>query len=214
MVKEGVLAQVGVLLPLLALVVILVFFLTVVEGCNGGGAGDELVLSWIPARFDCHGSIAECLAGDEFELGMEAARRILDRSAITPFLSIETFSHSLSISQNPFLSLKTILKCEMGQKSSLLSSAACRIGGAIFERFDRDRSGKIDTSELREALLSLGFVVSPTVLDLLVTKFDKSRGKSKAIEYDNFIECCLTVKGLRETFKEKDRQLLPMSLSC
>ncbi|WVZ54563.1 hypothetical protein U9M48_005344 [Paspalum notatum var. saurae] len=75
---------------------------------------------------------------------------------------------------------------------------------AIFERFDRDRSGKIDTSELRDALLSLGYSVSPTVLDLLVSKFDKTGGKNKAIEYDNFIECCLTVKGLTEKFKEKD----------
>jgi calcium-binding protein CML len=75
---------------------------------------------------------------------------------------------------------------------------------AIFERFDRDRSGKIDASELRDALLSLGYSVSPTVLDLLVTKFDKTGGKSRAIEYDNFIECCLTVKGLTEKFKEKD----------
>ncbi|KAL4607747.1 hypothetical protein ACB092_09G197900 [Castanea dentata] len=75
----------------------------------------------------------------------------------------------------------------------------------IFERFDRDRSGRIDSNELREALLSLGFAVSPVVLDLLVSKFDKTGGKSKAIEYDNFIECCLTVKGLTEKFKEKDR---------
>lgn len=59
---------------------------------------------------------------------------------------------------------------------------------AIFERFDRDRSGKIDSTELREALLSLGYSVSPTVLDLLVSKFDKTGGKNKAIEYDNFIE--------------------------
>lgn len=59
---------------------------------------------------------------------------------------------------------------------------------AIFERFDRDRSGKIDANELREALLSLGFSVSPVVLELLVSKFDKSGGKNKAIEYDNFIE--------------------------
>lgn len=58
----------------------------------------------------------------------------------------------------------------------------------IFERFDRDRSGKIDANELREALLSLGFSVSPAVLDLLVSKFDKSGGKNRAIEYDNFIE--------------------------
>ncbi|XP_024017302.1 probable calcium-binding protein CML49 [Morus notabilis] len=74
----------------------------------------------------------------------------------------------------------------------------------IFEKFDRDRSGRIDTNELREALLSLGFAVSPVVLDLLVSKFDKTGGKTKAIEYDNFIECCLTVKGLTEKFKEKD----------
>ncbi|XP_047311149.1 calcium-binding protein CBP-like [Impatiens glandulifera] len=75
---------------------------------------------------------------------------------------------------------------------------------AIFERFDADRSGKIDSRELRDALLSLGFSVSPTVLDLLVSKFDKTGGKSKAVEYDNFIECCLTVKGLTEKFKERD----------
>lgn len=74
----------------------------------------------------------------------------------------------------------------------------------IFEKFDRDRSGKIDTNELREALMSLGFAVSPVILDLLVSKFDKTGGKTKAIEYDNFIECCLTVKGLTEKFKEKD----------
>ncbi|XP_076891423.1 calcium-binding protein CBP-like isoform X2 [Bidens hawaiensis] len=75
---------------------------------------------------------------------------------------------------------------------------------ANFEKFDRDRSGQIDVNELREALLSLGFAVSPVVLDLLVSKFDKTGGKNKAIEYDNFIECCLTVKGLTEKFKEKD----------
>ncbi|PON31904.1 Parvalbumin [Parasponia andersonii] len=74
----------------------------------------------------------------------------------------------------------------------------------IFEQFDRDRSGRIDLNELRDALLSLGFAVSPTVLELLVSKFDKTGGHSKAIEYDNFIECCLTVKGLTEKFKEKD----------
>ncbi|XP_028761479.1 probable calcium-binding protein CML50 isoform X2 [Neltuma alba] len=73
---------------------------------------------------------------------------------------------------------------------------------AIFERFDMDRSGRIDLPELRDALLSLGFAVSPAVLDLLVSKFDKSGGQSKAIEYDNFIECCLTVKGCIEKEKQ------------
>ncbi|XP_074356521.1 calcium-binding protein CBP-like [Apium graveolens] len=84
-------------------------------------------------------------------------------------------------------------------RSSPLSSFAL---GEIFEKNDGDISGKIDASELREALVSLGFVVSP--LDLLVSKFDKTGGRNKAIEYDNFIECYLTVKGLTEKFKEKD----------
>lgn len=66
----------------------------------------------------------------------------------------------------------------------------------IFERFDRDRSGKIDSNELRDALLSLGFSVSPAVLDLLVSKFDKTGGKNKAIEYDNFIEYVLFTVSL------------------
>ncbi|CAL9151337.1 unnamed protein product [Musa hybrid cultivar] len=42
--KEGILAQVGLSLPLLALTIILIFFLTIAEGGNGGGAGDELAL--------------------------------------------------------------------------------------------------------------------------------------------------------------------------
>ncbi|KAL1813536.1 hypothetical protein DCAR_0625843 [Daucus carota subsp. sativus] len=78
---------------------------------------------------------------------------------------------------------------------------------AKFESFDQDRSGKIDASELREAIRSLGYVLSPVVMDLLISKFDKYGGASQAIEYDNFIECCLTVKGLTEKFKEKDSAL-------
>ncbi|RWV78505.1 hypothetical protein BHE74_00031593 [Ensete ventricosum] len=89
--KEGILAQVGLLLPLLALVVILVFFLIVVKSDSGRGAGDELALGWIPVGSDCHGSIAECLAGNEFELGVEAEAtlHILACSTITPFPSLK-----------------------------------------------------------------------------------------------------------------------------
>ncbi|THU50914.1 hypothetical protein C4D60_Mb06t25400 [Musa balbisiana] len=85
MAKEGILAQVGLLLPLLALAIILVFFLIIIEGGSSGGVRDELTLGWISTGSGCCESIVECLAGDKFELGMEATRRILARSAITPF---------------------------------------------------------------------------------------------------------------------------------
>ncbi|KAL5719824.1 hypothetical protein ACHQM5_012560 [Ranunculus cassubicifolius] len=79
---------------------------------------------------------------------------------------------------------------------------------AMFQKFDRDRNGKIDLTELREALRSLGYPVSETVLELLIIKFDKNGGNGRmAIGFDGFIECCLTVKGLTDKFKEKDQML-------
>lgn len=42
------------------------------------------ILGWIPTRSPCKGSIAECLAGEEFELDSESSRRIL---ATTRYIS-------------------------------------------------------------------------------------------------------------------------------
>ncbi|XP_074559970.1 protein RALF-like 33 [Curcuma longa] len=35
---------------------------------------------WIPSLSGCHGTVAECLAENEFDLGFEASRRILATS--------------------------------------------------------------------------------------------------------------------------------------
>ncbi|XP_057547647.1 calcium-binding protein CBP-like [Amaranthus tricolor] len=77
---------------------------------------------------------------------------------------------------------------------------------AMFQRFDRNRNGSIDSSELGQALSCLGYQVSPVIINLLAAKFSKS-GRSHtyrcSLQYDSFIECCLTVKGLSETFYAK-----------
>ncbi|XP_076960852.1 putative calcium-binding protein CML48 [Bidens hawaiensis] len=75
---------------------------------------------------------------------------------------------------------------------------------AIFERFDRDRSGKIDAAELREALYSLGYAIPPSVLQLLISKYDDQSGRRVDLSFDSFVECGMIVKGLTEKFKEKD----------
>ncbi|KAL5204360.1 hypothetical protein ABZP36_009231 [Zizania latifolia] len=121
---------------------------------------------------------------------------------------------ALSGYNNPSFSLRTVRLLmysftnsnvrRIGPKEFISVYYSLQNWRSVFERFDRDRSGRIDAMELRDALLGLGYSVSPTVLDLLVFKFDKTGGKSRAIEYDNFIECCLTVKGLTEKFKERD----------
>ncbi|KAL8227188.1 hypothetical protein R6Q57_017020 [Mikania cordata] len=75
---------------------------------------------------------------------------------------------------------------------------------AIFERFDRDRSGKIDAAELRDALYSLGYAIPPSVLQLLISRYDDQSGRRVDLSFDSFVECGMIVKGLTEKFKEKD----------
>ncbi|CBI28317.3 unnamed protein product, partial [Vitis vinifera] len=75
---------------------------------------------------------------------------------------------------------------------------------AIFERFDRDRSGKIDSMELKDALYSLGYAVPPSVLQVLISKYDDRSGRRVELNFDSFVECGMIVKGLTEKFKEKD----------
>lgn len=59
---------------------------------------------------------------------------------------------------------------------------------AIFERFDRDRSGKIDLEELRDALYSLGYAVPPPVLQLLISRYNNGSGGKAQLSFDSFIE--------------------------
>lgn len=58
----------------------------------------------------------------------------------------------------------------------------------IFERFDRDRSGKIDVEELRDALYSIGYVLPPSVLRVLISRYDDGSGLRVELNFDSFIE--------------------------
>jgi calcium-binding protein CML len=74
----------------------------------------------------------------------------------------------------------------------------------IFDRYDRDRSGKIDSRELTEALRSLGYAVPPSVVELLIANYNDGVPRNGALDFDNFVECGMVVKGLTDKFKEKD----------
>lgn len=74
----------------------------------------------------------------------------------------------------------------------------------IFDRYDRDRSGKIDSGELSEALRGLGYAVPPSVIDVLIANYNNGVARCGALDFDNFVECGMVVKGLTEKFKEND----------
>ncbi|KAM3207940.1 hypothetical protein ACQJBY_062925 [Aegilops geniculata] len=68
----------------------------------------------------------------------------------------------------------------------------------VFDRYDRDRSGKIDSDELREALRGLGYAVPPSVIDLLIANYNNSVSHRGALDFDNFVECGMVVKVRRQ----------------
>ncbi|XP_054814159.1 probable calcium-binding protein CML48 isoform X2 [Prosopis cineraria] len=65
---------------------------------------------------------------------------------------------------------------------------------AIFERYDRDRSGKIDPLELRDALYGIGYAVPASVLQLLLSKYSNGSGGRVELGFDSFVECGMVVK--------------------
>ncbi|XP_042413163.1 protein RALF-like 33 [Zingiber officinale] len=72
------------LLPVSLLVAALAVVATALAPDAASGAAVDLPLGWIPALSGCRGTIAECLAGEEFDLGSEVSRRVL---ATTNYIS-------------------------------------------------------------------------------------------------------------------------------
>ncbi|KAI9141187.1 hypothetical protein BKA69DRAFT_1075343 [Paraphysoderma sedebokerense] len=73
---------------------------------------------------------------------------------------------------------------------------------ACFQSFDRDRSGYIDKNELRQALLAFGYNLSESLCDMMIRKYDR-HGRNN-ITFDSFIQACVTVKSLTESFQRYD----------
>lgn len=73
---------------------------------------------------------------------------------------------------------------------------------ATFDSFDTDRSGSIDQGELQTAFQRLGYSLSPNFTSLVLSRFD--RQGHRALKLDDFIQCCVLLRMLTDTFRAKD----------
>ncbi|XP_076313688.1 calpain-B-like isoform X1 [Tachypleus tridentatus] len=70
----------------------------------------------------------------------------------------------------------------------------------VFKKYDRDDSGFLNTMELRMALNSAGYRVNSNILRTLVLRY----GKKEQMGFEDFLMCTIKLKGMIETFLEKD----------
>jgi Ca2+-binding EF-hand superfamily protein len=71
-----------------------------------------------------------------------------------------------------------------------------------FRSFDRDNSGNIDRSELKQALTQFGYRLSEGFYNLLMQKFDRTH--SGTIYFDDFVQLCVVLQTLTASFRDKD----------
>ncbi|KAI9805415.1 MAG: hypothetical protein M1825_000666 [Sarcosagium campestre] len=72
----------------------------------------------------------------------------------------------------------------------------------LFDRFDVDRSGNISLDEYSNALVSFGYRLSPSFVQIIFKNYDK-RG-ANAISFDLFVQSCISLKRMTDVFKKYD----------
>jgi Ca2+-binding EF-hand superfamily protein len=84
---------------------------------------------------------------------------------------------------------------------------------STFHRFDVDKSGTIDRTELQNALTDFGYVVTPQLLNILQHKYDVKApaphvvpspkvGTPPGITFDHFVRACVVLHQVTEAFKK------------
>ncbi|CAK8682089.1 unnamed protein product [Clavelina lepadiformis] len=71
-----------------------------------------------------------------------------------------------------------------------------------FSKFDRNRSGTIDASELKSALQELGYSLPDNLITLAIRKFNM-KGKS-TFPFSDFVSCVLSLRALTDQFRSRD----------
>lgn len=74
---------------------------------------------------------------------------------------------------------------------------------ALFQQFDRDRSGAINGTELHQALAQMGYNLSPQFSETLVQRYS-IRGGRPGIQLDRFIQVCTQLQCMTQVFRERD----------
>ncbi|XP_060948586.1 peflin [Limanda limanda] len=77
---------------------------------------------------------------------------------------------------------------------------------ALFQQYDRDRSGSISGTELHQALAQMGYNLSPQFSETLVQRFTL-RGTRPGIQLDRFIQVCTQLQSMTQAFRERDTSM-------
>lgn len=137
------------------------------------------------------------VAGEDLEVNWEELKNLLDTTFKTEF-GFEGFSKDICRSMIAMMDADRSGKLGYDEFQQLWKS----IGHwrEVFRKFDADRSGTLNSLELRKALQFAGFSVNSRALQALVLRYGNKEG---ALLFDDFILCAIKLKCMIEVFKER-----------
>lgn len=77
----------------------------------------------------------------------------------------------------------------------------------LFERFDEDRSGRINLQEFSKALVAFGYRLSQPFTAVLFNSYNDRGGMGRGREgmsFDLFVQACISLKRMTDVFKGYD----------
>ena len=127
-----------------------------------------------------------------------------DRSGKIDFLNPRNLAHSVNLYTG---------KLGIDEFTSLWSKI--RHWCDVFRRHDVDKSGTINTSELRESLNQVGLSVNRHILIILVHRYAEICSSSRKhdthkceryLTFDNYVHCCLKLKHSIDLWNDQARK--------
>ncbi|CAH8514697.1 unnamed protein product [Schistosoma intercalatum] len=135
------------------------------------------------------------VAGDDGEIDADELRDILN-CAFTRDFAFDGFSLE---------SCRSMIAMMDVDRSGMLSFTEfrklwdlLRVWKSAFKQFDTDKSGSMNSIELRNALKHVGFSINNATFSTLVLRFSRRDG---SVPFDSYVICCARLQTLFEVFK-------------
>ncbi|XP_061172467.1 calpain-B-like isoform X9 [Saccostrea echinata] len=138
------------------------------------------------------------VAGEDLEIDAYELRDILN-AVFTREFSFDGFS--LETCRSMVAMHDGDLSGKLGFDEFKVLWADLRRWKGVFKEYDRDKSGKLSSYELRSALHASGFRLSNRTFSALVMRYSSKDGQ---VEFGDFILCAIRMKTMLASFKNID----------
>ncbi|CAK6975006.1 sorcin [Scomber scombrus] len=136
------------------------------------------------------------VAGQDGQISPDELQRCLTQSGISgsyqPF-SLDTCKLMINM-------LDRDMSGTMGFNEFKELSQALNGWKNTFASFDRDHSGTVEGQEMHQAIVTMGYNLSPQAMNCIMRRYS-NHGR---IPFDDFVSCCVRLRALTDQFRRRD----------